>query len=67
MKTCWPLLTLHRIPHSVCASARGGLLSVAGSGPRLAGLKEHWWSLAGAPEQRRRRRKGEWGGRRQRE
>ena len=62
----WPHLTLHHIPHSVCVFAQGGLLSVVGNGPKLAGLKEHWWSLAGVP-QRRKRRKVVWGGREQRE
>lgn len=48
----WSPLTLHHILRSVCASAQVGLQSGAGSGPVLAGLKERWWSPAGAPQQR---------------
>lgn len=35
--------TLHHILHNVCASARAGLLSVAGHGPKLVEQKKHWW------------------------
>lgn len=59
MKAGRPLLTSHRIPHSVCASAQAGLLSAAGSAPKLAALKEHWWSLAGAQQRQRRWRREE--------
>lgn len=48
----WPPFTLHHILRSVCAFAQVGLQSGAGSGPMLAGLKEHSWSPAGAPQQR---------------